>query len=324
MISRSVAFLCVTLFAVSAGAQETQTPSKGDVAAAQLFFERGREAMDRGDAARACQEFAESLRLDLAVGTLFNLAKCEEAQGHLATAWQYSREGLNKLREGDPRRTRALREVDRLTPLVPRLRIVFTPAPGDGPVTVFRDSIELSSLSLNTAMPVDPGTHRIEVRAPGHKDATYDVNLKTGENQTVSLHFGERIATLSSNVSAAPTSVREPHAPRDADSSVHEPKPGPLPTIAKVSGILGLVSVGVGSVAGVMTLGYAKDVRDNCNAERICNGKGLDALDVGGRTATVSTVTFVVGGVLLATAIATWALSSGRSKPQASSFVLRF
>src|SRR5262249_55537702 len=49
-----------------------------DPAAAEALFRQGRQAMEAKDFATACPKFAESQRLDPAVGTLMNWATCEE------------------------------------------------------------------------------------------------------------------------------------------------------------------------------------------------------------------------------------------------------
>ena len=59
-----------------------------DPAAAEWLFREGRALMKKGDFAPACAKLAESQRLDPAVGTLMNLAECEERIGRTASAWQ--------------------------------------------------------------------------------------------------------------------------------------------------------------------------------------------------------------------------------------------
>ena len=51
-------------------------------------FERGRALQKDGKTAEACAAFGESLRLEFAYGTLFNVANCAELDGNLGTAWK--------------------------------------------------------------------------------------------------------------------------------------------------------------------------------------------------------------------------------------------
>ena len=58
-----------------------------DPAAAEALFREGRTAAQKKDFTTACAKFRESNRLDPAVGTVFNIADCEERLGRLATSW---------------------------------------------------------------------------------------------------------------------------------------------------------------------------------------------------------------------------------------------
>src|SRR3989442_15930933 len=60
----------------------------GDAPTAEALFRAGRAASKRGDTKVACERFSESYRLDAAVGTLLNLAACEEALHRLVDAWK--------------------------------------------------------------------------------------------------------------------------------------------------------------------------------------------------------------------------------------------
>src|SRR5215471_18412917 len=81
-----VVVLAAALGAPLAGAQPSDKPG------AEALFEQGRRLMDQKRYPEACEKFAASHKLDPAVGTLLNLADCQERQDHLATAWAYYRE----------------------------------------------------------------------------------------------------------------------------------------------------------------------------------------------------------------------------------------
>src|SRR5687767_9143297 len=69
-----VAFAGVPVVA-SAAPASAQTH---DAAAATQLFQEGRDLLKQGKHAAACAKLAESQRLDARVGTLLNLADCEE------------------------------------------------------------------------------------------------------------------------------------------------------------------------------------------------------------------------------------------------------
>lgn len=67
--------------------QPKQPPAAaGAAAAAERLFDEGRQAMSQGDIALACVKFDQSFQIDPAVGTLFNLANCQEKLGRTSDA----------------------------------------------------------------------------------------------------------------------------------------------------------------------------------------------------------------------------------------------
>src|SRR5262249_26050543 len=57
-----------------------------DKKAADALFKEGRAAFDKGDYPTACAKFEASLVVDPAIGTLLNLAVCEEKIGKLVAS----------------------------------------------------------------------------------------------------------------------------------------------------------------------------------------------------------------------------------------------
>ena len=74
-------------------------------AIAEQLFRDGRDLLDRGQIAQACEKFASSERLAPAIGTRLNLALCREKQGRTATAWSlYAEVEAQAQRAGDAAR----------------------------------------------------------------------------------------------------------------------------------------------------------------------------------------------------------------------------
>src|ERR1041384_7022387 len=78
--------LWATVLAAVVACPKAARAEPDSVAAAETLFREGREAVKRADYAVACPKFQESQRLDPAIGTLLNLALCEESWGGLADA----------------------------------------------------------------------------------------------------------------------------------------------------------------------------------------------------------------------------------------------
>jgi len=160
-------------------------------AAAEVLFEEGRKAMEAGDYAAACRKFEESNRLDPAVGTVFNLANCEEQHGRVASAWEHFKDVSARVPQSDRRKAIANERIAALGPRLPYLTIRLRAAV-EG-THVLRDGVELGKESLDLALPVDPGEHEIVVRAPERRDETFRAMLVEGERKSLEVEPGARV-----------------------------------------------------------------------------------------------------------------------------------
>ena len=83
-VAETAAFVSCLVASAMAAAATTE-----DTAAAQALFEEGRRLVKAGSFNDACPKFAESQRLDPAIGTHFQLAECLERTGQIAAAWTH-------------------------------------------------------------------------------------------------------------------------------------------------------------------------------------------------------------------------------------------
>jgi hypothetical protein len=256
-----------------------------DPAAAEALFRDGRAAAQKGDWDTACPKLRESQRLDPAAGTLLNLADCEEHRGKVATAWQLYRQVVESLPESDERVPLAKKRATDLERRLPHLTVRLAgPAPSG--TKVVRNDVELSDASLGSALPVDPGSYKIVVTAPGHQPASTDVTVVEGANSSVDVRPGAIAGAT--EVPAVRTSNR---------------------TAAWVVGGIGVAGLGVGAVAGILTLGKKGTVDDNCNADKRCNPTGYDAAQSGKTLGMITTGGLVVG--VLGVGVGAYLLLSG-------------
>jgi tetratricopeptide (TPR) repeat protein len=298
------------MFAKPAAAQTPQ----GDAAAAQLFFERGRDATTRGDAAEACKNFEESLRLDLAVGTLFNLARCEEDLGRFASAWQHLHEGIDRLEESDSRRKPAIQAANAVEKRVPKLIIAF--ATGAPVGQVLRDGVALSPVSLSLALPVNPGMHAVIVKADGHYDSKFEAELKEGELRTLTVNVGEP---------KPPEAVKADAVPNSKLLAAQPPASSPVRTAGWIIAGVGAASLGVSAVTGALAFERSQVVKDRCDASGTCDSEGLDALGTSQKYGRVATATVIIGGVFLGAGAVLILLGKPESAQRAlTGTVLRF
>src|SRR5450432_676614 len=119
-----------------------------DPAAAEELFRQGRAASQKKDFTTACAKFRESNRLDPAVGTVFNIADCEEKLGRLATSWTMFQEVVQRLSADDNRRAIAEQRARALESRVPKLSIRLAHTDRSA-VVVRRDGVSLGTASLD-------------------------------------------------------------------------------------------------------------------------------------------------------------------------------
>lgn len=305
-------------------------PTPADRALATDLFERGRKLVADRKPAEACPLFAESERLDPGTGTLLNLAHCHELEGKTASAWAEMHDALAAA-ERDGQRDRVAFAEQHIAALAPRLaRIaIVLPAELDAvDVEIARDGSAISRVALATALPVDPGPHRLEVRAAGYQTWSTTVDVAEGERREIVVGPLVRAeAAEPPPVAPAPPPPVAPAPERSATTSA-PPAPTPetslrpVPVGAYVAAGIAVAGVVVGAVAGGVAAAKSNDSKPLCDPR--CNDEGW-TLNRSARTfADVSTVAFVVGGIALATAVVLYVTRPRVVRTAAFTPVVRF
>jgi hypothetical protein len=279
--------LPVILFALlTTVASALPATAQSERAAAVALFDEGRAALQRGDLDVACSKFGESNRLDPAIGTEFNLANCEEQRGRLSTAWVLFRGVAARMKAEDPRLPTANERVKALEGRVPR--VIFVGDSGTPVGTRVRvDDLELAAQSFGSPIPVDPGPHRVIVRAPGSPPRSRAFTIDAGETLTVPLSIVDHAAEKSAQARAkADNPVR-------ADDRIMGMKRS---TALVTSGAVSIAGLLVGAVAGIVGLDAQSTGNDGCSAKtKTCTQEGYNANQRAKTLAVVSSIGFVVG-----------------------------
>lgn len=270
-----VAVICA--FAGVASAQPA-----GDKAGAQALFEEGLALLDKGDVAAACPKFEASLRLDPAIGTTLNLARCYEQAGKIASAWALFVEVWEKSGRTGARAQFAKDHADALAPRLPRMSIKIA-APVDG-LAITRDGVVVDRSTFGTAIPVDPGTRTVAATAPGHEP--WSTTVDVAEGATVEVEVPALVAK-----------------PEDVDLGLGPESPGetrvaPPSNRKKIGmgvGAGGVVLLGTGLVFGALARSTWNDALEHCDADRACDDEGIALGDSARTKATISTVLVGVG-----------------------------
>lgn len=286
MRARSYAGLAGAFFVATIATAARASPSETDRALAQALFDEGRVLMEAGDYAPACERFAHSQKLDAGGGTLLNLAVCHEREGKIATAYVEFNDALGvAVRDGRKDREDLARErVQALAGVVPRLRLTLAELVPQLEVSIDGNVLPAHGLVADaTPIPIDPGVHAVEARAPGR--TTYRTEVRVTRAATVI------------DVHVPPLAARGP-----------APMPGAAPSSrgrtigGAVVGGAGLVVIALGAAYGVDALSKQRGANEACPnvncakpdavalsdravtsawVANVCVGTGLVALAVG-------------------------------------------
>jgi serine/threonine-protein kinase len=310
------------------------TPVAAQKAEANLLFDEARRAMASRDYAQAIAKLEQSQALDPAVGTLLNLAECYVALGRTTSAWSTYRDAASlAVSTKQPERERyASRKAQELEGKLSRLSVIIAPEARVPGLSITRSGVPIPEGLWGVAVPVDPGAHRLEAKAPGHATVTLNVQVGAGEPTVLvqvprlpPLEAATTTATPPAPAPATPapavggsldlgptTATPGAVAPRD-DTPHHDGSDSSLPTI-------GWVTAGVGAVATlagvVFYINGRMQISDaNCPNQVCVRGIGDKSLHDDGRASEKLGIGLGVAGIAIAGAGVVLALSATRPSP---------
>jgi hypothetical protein len=151
-----------------------------DTPLADQKFDQAQKLRDAGKIAESCALFRESLQLNPnAIGTLLNVARCDEEQGKVASAMRGFKDARERANEQHlaPQRDAAEQHMHALVDRVPHLALAFAAELPPGAQIVVDDL----AVDPNTAgdVLVDPGSVHIVVSAPGY--VTFETHVQVVE-----------------------------------------------------------------------------------------------------------------------------------------------
>jgi hypothetical protein len=286
-VRRPVLAAAFALALLGAGAVSADEPRPNEAsAAATALFRAGRADAAANRWEEACAKFGESYALVAALGTLFNLAGCEERTGKLAAAWQHFQEVADRLPRDDARVPIARAHTAKLEPRVPKLTITIAPASPPG-MRVVRDGLALGPASYGLPIPVDPGTHTIAVAASGHADRAITIEVGEGDVRTIEAAPGDRLPDAT---------VRRPPAEGDRTTTWR--------TAGFVSLGVGAAATVAGAVLGALVLDAKATADRHCpEPARACDDDGRAAVNRGRLLGPATTVSLAIGVAGVATGI---------------------
>lgn len=268
-----------------------------DPAGAEALFRQARELVKQGDFKTACPKFAESQRLDPGVGTLLNLAQCEEKTGKIASAWQHYQEAIDQLAATDPRHGLATTSAKAISARVPKLSIRLAPSAA-AETKVSRDGVLLGAASLGTALPVDPGKHVVTVSAPGRSQGRFEATLGEGETKQIEVEAGE-IADTSTHAPVQLGGTPRAISPVSDDGPLRDGTSSQK-MIGFALGGIGVVGLGLGTYFALRANSKNDEALQHCSDTTCRDQAGIDLTNESRSAGKISIASFVVGGLSLA------------------------
>lgn len=270
--------LLVTLLSPPLGAvARAGEPEDPSVVEARKLFEQGIHQEEAGDWAGALVTFRKVALVRANHIVRFHLGLCLEQTGKLVAArdeFVVARGLAEKEGTSDAKKTVAAttKHITALDARIPRLRVARPSTPD---ATLSLDGTLVGTAVFDTQIPVDPGPHRVDVQAPGHRPFRADVVAKDGDTTPI-----EVTPVL------APLPVAPPPRKDDATAT----PPSRLPWVVVGVGVVGLAGAGVSFALRSRALA---DVDATCGPGRVDCDPALSDTAARGKTYTL------VGNVLL-------------------------
>jgi serine/threonine-protein kinase len=257
--------------------------ARADEEPSGLFF-RARELMAQGKYAEACPLLEESQRRDPGVGTEFNLARCYELVGRLASAWQRY-DDVARTTHATGQSAREAIAIERRNALEARVAHLVVHGQDDTQITL--DGAALGADDVK----VDPGPHEIAASAPGKRAWTTRVVVQREAERLV-----VDVPRLEDELEPAATTPPPP-APVMAVPREEPAVPGRTQRLAALGAAGGaLVAIGLGTFFGLRAASLAHDAEPHCGAT--CDAEGADLRRSSLHAGNASTVSFIAAGAL--------------------------
>jgi hypothetical protein len=303
-MSRGSLTLVVLVLAMGVGRSSIAMADNSTKNGKDLFLQ-GRAAFDEGKYDLARSYFEQSQAIDPAVGTLLNLAVCEERLSRLTAALAHLNAALAKADPTDGRRQLITGRLVELEKRTPRLTIRLA-APLASDVTISLDGTSIDHSALGTAMRVDPGSHALKCAAPSGARCAQEVAVREGEDAVADLIVTEPVAAPAPMPAPAPA----PHPPEVTNRSSN--------VVPYVIGGIGVASLAAGLITAMAVINRKATVSEHCDASGGCDQQGLDAARSGKTLDVISTVTTLVGVAGIGTSAYLLLSPSGAKGPTVS------
>jgi hypothetical protein len=246
----------------------------GDVAMSSLHYREALVAYDK----------AYAISHDPAI--LYNRARADQALGDYPAALDAIEEFVRTAPDDLKRRVPKL--ADLVADVRSHVAFVVVTCPVDG-ADVFVDGKVVGKTPLSAPIRVPTGSLAIAVEARGHVTFRQDITVQGGKVTNVN-------AALASEGTDTHT---EPPPPPPPPERTERYVPAGWRVAAFTMGGFGIAGLAAGSVFGGLVASKTSDAAPHCPM-KACDATGWNAISDAKTFATISTVSFIAGGVLVA------------------------
>lgn len=302
-VAALLVFAGLTLGAVPASAQ-----SAADLESARELYREGKELRQKGDLHGALERFKAAHGYGQTPVTGLELGKTHMQLGELVEAREVFlsiarlKVASDETEKSANARTEAADLAEQIRPKIPTLSVKVAGVKPEAQAQVTVDGANTPVVSLASMRKVNPGEHAVVVRANGREEKR-SVSLAEGETKELSVE----ITDASPKINEGGGAVEKP------------PEPGGKRSIHVLTWIglgVGAAGLAIGGVTGVMALGKASDVKDQCRGMS-CPPSARTNVDDGRMIANVSTISFAVGAAGVAAAAVGYFVLSPRTDKSA-------
>lgn len=340
-IRRSLSALCIAV-TVATVVEPAMGQTEEDRSAARSLATQGLAAHNEGRFAEALDLFSRAETLVHAPPHLLYMARAAAKLGQLVRARElYLKLAREELAANAPpafrdAQTEAREEVKAIEPKLANL-VISVRAPEGVSYKVELDRRPISSAVIGVPFPADPGKHQVIATAPGYQSKLVEVTLSEGGRGNADLVLVPTGATTPATTTAtapvADNTASGSGAPSQAapfgatSPSPTGPDAGPPKWMRPVSYVamgVGVVGLGFGTYFGLSSRSARKDgddAYDRCRAPCLKSDplarESVAKYDDARSAMTLSIVSFVVGGVGIASGVPLFILSSRKPSPSA-------
>ncbi len=219
-------------------------PSAEELAVARQLYEKAVAAQEKNDW-RQCEEaVTEALGILETPGLRFHQAYCKEQQSKWIEAlvdYKRAEELIAGGVEASDVEPLLQPAIGRLESKVPRLTVNVENEPGQ--VSFYLDGKERSAKLLGKGVQLNPGSHTVEVSAPGYSSATRSISLEQGERSEVTLRLESNGETPTSSAGAG--EIGDGDSPASTRRSTGKVSAKPFVLAGEGVVVAGLAALGV-------------------------------------------------------------------------------